>query len=85
MENQTAAAAAGQKGTTRNYQPLKFVEGKGKRSNMKGKRRRNFLKKAIELEKMFDLDICIVIKDRETDKFFQYMGGSEEQGLFDIE
>lgn len=52
---------------------------------MKSKRKRNIFKKAVELEKMFDQDICVVIRDRETDKVYQFKSGNEESGYFGIE
>lgn len=51
---------------------------------MKSKRKTNLIKKTIELEKMFDLDICIIIRDREVDKIYQYMSGKDETGYFNI-
>ena len=52
---------------------------------MKSKRKRNLFKKVIELEQMFDLDVCMVIRDRETGRVYQYKGGSEQNGFFDVE
>ena len=51
---------------------------------MKSKRKNNLIKKTIEFEKMFDLDICIIIRDREVNKIYQYMSGQEETGYFNI-
>ena len=34
---------------------------------------------------MFDLDICIIIRDREVDKIYQYMSGTDDTGYFNIE
>jgi len=53
-----------------------------KRINLKSKRKRNLIKKAIELSKMCDLDITIIIKDRELDKIIQYSSGIPESGTF---
>ena len=49
-----------------------LVENKTKRVNLKCKRKRNLIKKAIELQKLTDLDICIVIKDDEMNKVIQF-------------
>ena len=68
-----------------NLNQFPYIEEKRKRANMKSKRKRNLFKKTCELEKMFDLDICIVIRDRETDKVYQFKSGSEEAGFFDVQ
>ena len=50
----------------------KYVEQRGRRINMKSKRKRNLLKKAIELKRMCGLDMLIVIKDHEFNKVHIY-------------
>lgn len=40
------------------------------------------MKKGIELSKMCDLDILMIIKDKEMDKITQYCSGEPEKGLF---
>ena len=43
------------------------------------------MKKGIELSQMCDLDIAIIIRDREMDKITQYCSGSQEKGMFTID
>ena len=50
----------------------KLVEDRNKRLNIKSKRRRNLLKKAIEIKRMCDLQMFIVLWDPEFDKTFVY-------------
>ena len=52
---------------------------------MKSKRKNNLFKKSCELEKMFDLDVCLIIRDRECNKVYQFKSGDEQIGYFDIE
>ena len=52
--------------------PPKKVEDRTKRINIKSKRRRGFLKKAIELRNMCDLEMLVVIKDNEFSKIHVY-------------
>ena len=61
------------------------VQNKAKRLNLKNKRKRNLIKKAIELSEMLDMDMCIVFKDRDTDNITQYMSGGSRRELFTIE
>lgn len=56
-----------------------------KRINLKSKRLRNLIKKAIELSQMCDIDISLVMMDREMNKVTQYCSGSQEDGLFTAE
>ena len=56
-----------------------------KRINLKSKRLRNLIKKAIELSQMCDLDISLVMRDREMNKVTQYCSGFPEDTLFNAE
>ena len=64
---------------------LKRCQNKARRLNLKSKRKRNMVKKAIELSEMLDMDMCIVFKDRDTDKITQYMSGGSRRELYTIE
>ena len=60
---------------TSNRQPVSppsLIEDKQRRINIKSKRRRNFLKKAIELKAMCGLEMLVVIKDNEFGKVHVY-------------
>lgn len=46
----------------------KFVEDRPRRMNMKCKRRKNILKKGMELQSMCGLEVLIIIKDPEFNK-----------------
>lgn len=43
---------------------------------------RNLIKKAIELSQMCDLDISMVIRDKEMEKFTLYNSGTNQTGFF---
>ena len=43
---------------------------------------RNLIKKSIELSQMCALDISMVVRDREMNKFTLYTSGTQEQGFF---
>ena len=53
-------------------QPPSLIEDRQRRINIKSKRRRNFLKKAIELKAMCGLEMLVVIKDSEFGKVHVY-------------
>lgn len=60
------------------------VEDKLKRINLKSKRLRNLVKKAIELSQMCELHISLVVKDPEMNKFTQYCSGNPQTGMYTI-
>lgn len=51
---------------------IQMVKDKIKRINLKSKRKRTLIKKAIEVSHMCNLDIFIIINDRDCDKVIQY-------------
>ena len=60
-----------------------LIEDKSKRINMKSKRKKTLLKKIIEFSQMFDMQIFMVMHDREMNKVIEYNSGSSvRKGLF---
>ena len=47
-----------------------LIQDKERRTNLKNKRKRTIFKKAIELSQMCDMDILILVRDRELDKIY---------------
>ena len=58
--------------SNRNYGGKTLIEDKLKRINYKSKRTRTLIRKAIEVSQMCDLDVLLVLHDREFDKITQY-------------
>ena len=50
----------------------RYVEERARRINIKSKRKKNLFKKAIELRRLCDLDMLIVIRDKEYNKIQVY-------------
>ena len=51
---------------------LKVIADKAKRTNFKSKRTRTLFRKAIEVSKMCNIDVFILMKDRDSNKVIQY-------------
>ena len=49
---------------------------------MKSKRKKTIIKKVIEFSKMIDLDILLLIHDKEMLKLYEYNSGTIENGPF---
>ena len=60
------------------------IEDKAKRINLKSKRKRTLIRKAIEVSQMCELDILILIQDRETNKLIEYNSGGLQKAIFTI-
>lgn len=60
-------------------------KGRQKRLNLKCKRRRSLLKKSIELTKNFDMNMLVIMQDKDNGKFFQYASGDKDSGYFNLE
>jgi hypothetical protein len=58
--------------TTKKEQRPQYIQDLGRRKVTYSKRKRGLFKKAIELSSLCDLDICIVIFDREKQKIFEF-------------
>ena len=54
------------KGQKKQLEPL---ANKNNRVNLKHKRKQNLIKKGIELNKVFEMDVLIVLRDRDTGRF----------------
>ena len=63
---------------------LQRCANKDRRVNLKSKRKRNLIKKAIELTKMLDMKMFIVFKDLDTHKLSIYNSGDKLQGHFNL-
>ena len=61
------------------------IEDKTQRINIKSKRKRTLIRKAIEMSQLCSLEILIVIKDRETSKIIEYNSGKCEAEQFTID
>lgn len=60
-------------------------ENKARRVNLKSKRKRNLIKKAIELSKMLSVDMLMVFMDHDTGKLSSYSSGDRRVGKYTIE
>ena len=65
--------------------PLARCQNKARRVNLKSKRKRNLIKKAIELSKMLDMDMLMVFKDHDTGKVSQYTSGDKKTGRYTLD
>ena len=54
-----------------------YVEERGRRINIKSKRRKNLFKKAMELKSMCGLEVLIILKDPDYNKVQIYNSSSE--------
>ena len=62
----------------------KTIDNKQQRINIKSKRKRTLVRKAIEVSQMCSLDILIIIRDNETNKVYEYNSGNIETDLFTL-
>ena len=65
-----------------NANKKKVIEDKANRINIKSKRKRTLLRKAIEVSQLCCLDILIVIRDTESNKIIEYNSGKIGDKLF---
>lgn len=68
-----------------NDNQLARCQNKERRVNLKSKRKRNLVKKSIELCKMLDMKCLIIFKDLDTDKFSIYNSGDQRSGHFNLQ
>ena len=64
---------------------LARCQNKERRVNLKSKRKRNLIKKSIELSKMLDMKVLILFKDLDTEKISIYNSGDQATGHFNLE
>ena len=74
-----------QKKTKETTQRKNVIKDKAKRINLKSKRTRTLLRKAIEVSQMCDLDIHITMQDREFNKVIEYNSLNADGHVFCIE
>lgn len=65
--------------------PLATCQNKANRVSLKHKRKKNLIKKAIELNKCLEMDVFILMRDRDTGKFSQYASCNDQEGQFTLE
>ena len=61
------------------------IDDKLKRQNLKSKRKKTLVKKAIEMSQMCQVDILLVISDGEMNKLIEYNSGTKDSGLFTLD
>ena len=66
-------------------QKTDLIEDKALRINIKSKRKRTLLRKAIEVSRLCNLQILIVIRDTESNKIIEYNSGKSNQDHFSLE
>lgn len=62
---------------------LKQIENQSKLTNVKSKRRRNLVKKAIELSNLCDVETVLVVRDKKTKRITLYESSADEFTLED--
>ena len=65
--------------------PLERCEDKKRRINLKNKRVKNYIKKGIELAAMLDMDVYLVLNDKDSGKLSEYTSGDSSQGHFTLD
>lgn len=58
---------------------------KKRRINLKNKRVKNYIKKGIELAAMLDMDVYLVLNDKDQNRVSQYTSGDVHQGHFTLD
>ena len=66
-------------------QRKQVIDDKLKRINLKSKRKKTLIKKAIEISQMCQVDILLVMQDREMNKVIEYNSGTKQDGLFTMD
>ena len=61
---------------------MHMVEDKHSRTNMKSKRKKTLIKKVIEFSQLFNLDVMLIIHDKEALKLYEYNSGCLDHERF---
>ena len=73
------------KGKTKDGLKVPAIDDRLKRINLKSKRKKTLIKKAIEISQMCQVDVLLVINDPEMNKMIEYNSGSREEGFFTLD
>ena len=65
--------------------PIERCEDKKRRVNLKNKRMKNYIKKGIELAAMLDMDVYLVLNDKDSGKVSEYTSGDSNRGHFTLD
>lgn len=72
------------KGKAKDSQKVPAIDDRQKRINLKSKRKKTLMKKAIEISQMCKVDVLLIINDPEMNKMIEYNSGSREEGFFTL-
>lgn len=61
-----------------------MIQDKAKRINLKSKRTRTLIRKAIEVSQLCNLDIHLVMRDRDQNKLIEYSSVDEAENMFTL-
>ena len=73
------------KGKAKEQKKRQAIDDKLRRINLKSKRKKTLIKKAIEISQMCQIDVLLVINDAEMSKMIEYNSGSKETGYFSLD
>ena len=73
------------KGKAKEQKKRQAIDDKLRRINLKSKRKKTLIKKAIEISQMCQIDVLLVINDAEMSKMIEYNSGSKATGYFSLD
>ena len=68
----------GNKRMQKQSQKMQVIDDKLKRINLKSKRKKTLIKKAIEISQLCQVEILLVIADKEMNKMIEYNSGTKK-------